>query len=267
MQIEKVRMVYFSPTGTTRRILESVVEGIGVDIVEHLDVTHSERQDFPETAKRELLVIGAPVYTGRVAQTATQRFRGLKSGGGPAVIVVLYGNRAYEDALLELSDLTVEAGFVPIAGGAFIGEHSLSSPAVPLAEGRPDAADLRCAREFGKRIGACLDNLRDISEATQLQFPGNRPFREYGQLPAVSPVTEQERCIACGTCVAACPTGSIRLAAMVQTNPETCLLCCACVRSCPQDARSLRDPHLDQIVGWLRSHTLERKEPELFLVR
>ena len=41
----------------------------------------------------------------------------------PAVLVVVYGNRAYDDALLELSDIATGAGFVPLAAGAFVGEQ------------------------------------------------------------------------------------------------------------------------------------------------
>lgn len=62
----------------------------------------------------ELCVIAVPVYGGRVAATALQRLQRLKGNGSPAILVVVYGNRDYEDALLELRDTAVQLGFVPL---------------------------------------------------------------------------------------------------------------------------------------------------------
>jgi ferredoxin len=260
-------LVYFSPTRTTKAILDSIADGIGVDIIEHVDITlpDAERREFPAMAENELLVIGAPVYAGRIPEVAVRRFQGLKSSGSPAVIVVLYGNREIGDALLELSDLAVAAGFVPVAGGAFIGEHSFSSTTVPLAHGRPDAADLQCAREFGQSIGEYLKSIRNRRDSLSLQLPGRRPFVEHVKLPKTSPVTENHRCTACETCVPACPTGSISVVETSRTDAETCILCCACVKVCPENARILKDPFLGKIIEWLSSQTATRKEPEVFM--
>ena len=243
VKIQTVRLVYFSPTRTTKAILDSIAEGIGVDVVKHIDVTlpDSDRHDFSEMKEDELLVIGAPVYAGRIPEIAVRRFQRLKSNGNPAVIVVLYGNREYEDALLELSDLAASAGFVPVTGGAFIGEHSFSSASIPLAKGRPDTADLRCAREFGASIGEYLQSIRSLWDIRSPKLPGNRPFREHVKHPKTSPVTENDRCTACGTCVSACPTGSISINETSSTDAETCILCCACVKVCPENARVLKD--------------------------
>ena len=111
MEIEKVRLVYFSPTGTTKTVLENMAAGIGAGTVEHFDVTlpGAGQPDFPEMSNNNLLIIGAPVYAGRIPEIAVQRFQKLKSNKSPAVIVVLYGNREIEDALVELADLAARA--------------------------------------------------------------------------------------------------------------------------------------------------------------
>lgn len=62
---------------------------------------------------------------------------------------MVYGNRDYEDALLELRDTVASLGFTPLSAGAFIGEHSYSTAEMPVAAGRPDATDLQTARTFG----------------------------------------------------------------------------------------------------------------------
>ena len=267
MKIQKARLVYFSPTKTTKAILENIAEGIRADAAKHIDVTlpNVDRHNFPEMEDDELLVIGAPVYAGRIPEIAVGRFQKLKSKGNPAVVVVLYGNREYEDALLELSDIATAAGFLPIAGGAFIGEHSFSTESTPLAKGRPDASDIRCARKFGSSIGQLLQSVQSLREIRSLKFPGNRPFKEHANLPKTSPVTGNDRCTACGTCVAACPTGSISINETSSTNVETCILCCTCVKVCPENARDLKDPNICKIIEWLHVTTAMRKEPQVFL--
>lgn len=269
MKIHSVRLIYFSPTRTTKKILESIAEGIRLDVVEPVDITLPDvaKHDLPEIMDDELLVIGAPVYTGRLPRLAVQRLQRLKFKGNPAVIVVLYGNREYEDALLELVDLGEAAGFVPVAGGAFIGEHSFSTESIPLAKGRPDTSDIRRAREFGATIGRYLQGVRSLEEIVPPEWPGRRPYRDYTNLPKASPLAERERCTLCGTCAAVCPTGSISIGETSSTNSETCVLCCACVKACPENARALADPGIVKIVERLRLMTARRKEPQVVLGR
>ena len=49
-----------------------------------------------------------PVYAGRVPALAVERLKGIKTSGVKFVIVAVYGNRAYEDALVEMQDVATE---------------------------------------------------------------------------------------------------------------------------------------------------------------
>jgi len=153
MNINSAKLVYFSPTKTTKAIVEGIAQGMHVSAIEEIDLTPPEAatQQFEEMHDG-LAVIGVPVYGGRVPLDAVSRLQRLKANETPAVFVVVYGNRAYEDALLELKDLVTCAGFRPFAGGAFIGEHSFANETTPIAIGRPNVADLKKATEFGKLI-------------------------------------------------------------------------------------------------------------------
>jgi hypothetical protein len=128
MFISHVKLVFFSPTNTTQNVLEAIARGTGIDDVEHINLTPPDivTQRFDEFTD-ELVILGAPVYGGRLPKEAVKRLSLLKGNNTPAVVVVLYGNREYEDALLELKNLAVHLGFIPIAGGAFIGEHSFTT--------------------------------------------------------------------------------------------------------------------------------------------
>ena len=102
-----------------------------------IDLTTDENSS-PIEIKDSITIIAVPVYAGRVAPIALQRLRRLRGNNAPAILITVYGNRDYEDALVELRDETIQLGFTPLAAGAFIGEHSYSRPNMPIAEGRPD---------------------------------------------------------------------------------------------------------------------------------
>jgi ferredoxin/flavodoxin len=268
MRIDKVKLIYFSPTGSTKKILEYIAEGIHASH-EHIDLT---KPDFAakglNVSGQELAIIGIPVYVGRVPRAAANRLMELKGNNTPTALVVVYGNRAYEDALLELSDLTTGIGFKPLAGAAFVAEHSFSSPEVPIAPGRPDELDRAKAVEFGKQIRQKLEDVNVKSFAT-VEFPGQRPYRTFspgGERPkSASPDTDEDKCTKCGRCGEACPTGAITVGPTVTTNKDACIRCHACVKVCPPRARVMLDPWFVSHTKILHDRLVNRMEPETFL--
>lgn len=268
MNIEAVKLAYFSPTGTTGKILKGIAEGVGVENVEHINLTLPESESLaPKEFRNELVVIGAPVYEGRVAKTAVSRLQRLKAHGTPAVLVAVYGNRHFDDALIELNDLAREWGFLPIACGAFIGEHSFANESRPLANGRPDADDIAAARIFGAGIRAKMENLNSLDEAALVEPPGNRPYMELDRsaLADRSATTIIEKCTLCGDCASICPVGAITVEEVVKTDNMACILCNACVKSCPEGARVVDDPMINKIAGWVSKNFQDRKEPATFI--
>lgn len=266
MSFSALKLAYFSPTGTTKKVLEAIAEGLGVKPVEHLDMTSPAWAAKPfEEFTDELVVLGAPVHAGRLPQDAIERFKRFRAQGAKAVLVVVYGNRAYEDALLELANLSKELGFVPVAAAAFIGEHSFSTDDVPLATGRPDKGDLEKAVEFGAAVKRRISDLGGADIAISLNVPGNFPYKD--RPPAVEGAarTLADMCATCGACAEACPKGAITVGATVETDPNLCIKCCACVKQCPNHARIMDLPFVKKISGWLKENFSDRKEPEAFL--
>jgi len=265
MNIERTRLIYFSPTRTTQKVLEGISEGLRLEIAATVDLTPPDQTSAaPETILDELVILGAPVHSGRIPPHAAERIRRFKGRQTPAVVVVVYGNRAFDDALLELRDIALESGFQPIAGAAFIGEHSYADAATPIAIGRPDRHDIDKARLFGERIRKKVDALTAATAVDSLQVPGNYPYKERRKKPPTAPITREDLCTQCGQCANVCPTGAVTVAATVVTDPADCINCFACVKSCPSGARRMEDPGVQESAKRLSQTCTDRKEPELF---
>lgn len=268
--------LYFSPTGTTRRIAAAIAQGIAdTTPIAETDLTHTPtpaRALGPET----VAILAAPVYGGHIPPVVLERLEALRGNDTPAVIVAVYGNRAFDHAVAELADFAAQHGFRPIAAAAFVGEHSYSTPDTPIAAGRPDAEDLAAAAAFGEHIREKLrrDDLR-VVDVRRLHSPRTPLLslmrfirfvlayrRQQHKNPVVRiPVVDAERCTRCGRCASLCPTQAIAPGDETHTDPTRCLRCCACVKGCPTAARSYATP----FAAVLARNFSQRKPPVTLL--
>ncbi|MEN6341017.1 MAG: 4Fe-4S binding protein [Methanospirillum sp.] len=266
MKIHTVKLVCFSPTGTSKAVVRAIAEGIGHDRTDLLDITAPEARERPlRAAADELLVVAVPVYMGRVPAVLDDWLAAVEAAGTPTVCVAVYGNRVYEDALLELRDRLAAAGCRPIAGAAYIGEHSFSRAGTPTAAGRPDAGDLAHAESFGRAIREKLLAAPSADAIPEAALPGCRPYRGDPTLWLVDFIEVGDGCTHCGVCAAVCPVGAIDPDDSARVETARCITCCACIKRCPAGARTMK-PGLVMDAS-VRLHTLygERKEPEIFL--
>lgn len=236
---------------------------MAIETAKHIDLTLARARTVRDF-DAEFALIGTPVYGGRVPFQAAQALRMVKAAGTPAVLVVVYGNRAYEDALLELKGIVEEAGFRPFAGAAFVGEHSFSTDAIPIAAGRPDNEDLEKARSFGSLVREILERKPHLHQTRSFEVPGNFPYRDRASL-GVSPESREDLCVRCRKCEEVCPEEVVRVGeGGVSTDGGKCILCCACVKICPTGARRVTDPRASQLIQKLALLCRDRKEPEFF---
>lgn len=243
MESKRIWAIYFSPTHTTRQVVETVAatlaEKLGAETARWDFTLPQGREDGPAFRPGDVAVVGVPTYAGLIPAVTEPWLGRLAGEGVPAVPVVTYGNRDFDDSLIQLRDLLADRGFLPFAAGAFVGEHSFSRI---LAAGRPDGEDLALVRQLGELAAGRLK----AGEPTMAEVAGTpRPYRGRYQprdrqgnpvnFMDARPLTG-EGCDRCGLCARVCPTGAIDPADFsVSRGP--CLKCGACVKMCPRGAR------------------------------
>lgn len=266
MDIKTLKLIYFSPTRTTKKIVEGIAQGMGIDNIEHIDLTMKNKET--ETVKfsdKDFVIFGMPVYGGRVPAMAAKMLKRFKGDNTMASVVVVYGNRAYEDALLELKNISSEYGFKPIAAGAFIGEHSFSIKKFPIAQARPDKEDIEKAEIFGKDILGKIQTIKSLDTVSQIDVPGNFPYQEGVAPSKAAASTDNDICTMCELCATVCPTEAITYEDEVITDNDKCILCCACVKNCPTEARGLNVPPLIEKTKKMSEDLKKQKQAELFI--
>ena len=251
MTIEKWIIAHFSPTGGTKKVADAIAGGFNTPVVE-MDLTKPDASVI--LGENEALMAVLPVYAGRVPQISLERLSVLKGSGQKAVAVVVYGNREFDDALLETKNALEAGGFQVIAAAAFIAEHSIVRS---IAAGRPDAEDEALCRQFAADVMAKLDN------PTSVNVPGNDPYVELK--PSAFHPAANENCVKCGVCAEKCPVGAIPLDDPNKTLGDVCINCMRCVQVCPLRSRALPAPFVAGATHMLNEKAAGYKKPVVFL--
>lgn len=248
MNVTTVHAVHFSPTGTVEktvcRIARSLARALGAEYKAFSYAPPANREKELSFTENDLVVWGSPTYAGRVPNLLLPYLTGkVKGNGALAVPVVCFGNRNFDDALMELHHILRDNGFHCVAEAAFVGEHSFSTT---LGAGRPDAADEKEMDMFASLVAEKLlsgDDCETIPAGRDPIGPYYTPRDRHGapiNILKVKPKTDPALCDGCGLCVAKCPMGSIDPADPSVVS-GVCIKCCACVKGCPHGAKYYDD--------------------------
>lgn len=252
MEKLNVTTVFFSPTDTNRTGVSAIAGALAEDFSE-LDLTCAPAEAV--FGANEVVVFGAPVYGGRIPVVCRERLSGLKGNQTPCIVTVTYGNRDFDDALLELSDLVQEQGFVPVAAAALIGQHTYGT----IQVGRPDENDQAQDATFARKVAEKLQ----AGERTLPSISGNRPYKDGGSGGKFRPLTS-DACVSCGLCVRGCPTQAI--ADDCRTIDDSkCIACFRCIRRCPVGAKNMDTPEYNAFAAMFSERLKDRKENQYFL--
>ena len=252
-----VNNIVFSPTGGTREVSDALCDSLSdADGIRTLDLSDPfiDESDLA-LDKSSISVISMPCFGGRVPELALNRLRKMDPRGSRAVVVIAYGNRAYDDALLELKDSAEAIGFDVIAAISAITEHSIMHQ---YATGMPDLLEVDALREFAQVIKEKME--AGVDEP--FSVPGNRPYKKAGAVPLVPKVTGD--CVSCGECARTCPITAID-SENYAADKDLCISCMRCIKVCPENARSINRMMVLVAAKAIKKACMQRKDPELFL--
>lgn len=283
--MDKINLVHFSPSGTTKKVGKTIAKYINENICEY-DLLAKTYKNL-NIENEELLIVAMPVWGGVIPNIMLNKLSEIK-GKGNCICVVVYGNRDYDDALIQLYDIMSDSGFNVIASGAFLAQHSVY-PIV--ATNRPDQSDNEKMLVFSKLVKQKLNLMQkqfddnaeldknnkykldefytnnkdklyvfDKNFKTKPDIKGNRPYKKFKGLP-FKPTTDSS-CIRCYKCVDVCPVGAI---SNDKTDYEKCISCTACINICPVGARNFFGENIQKSALAFLERNKERKEPEWFI--
>lgn len=260
---KNLNLLYFSPTDGTKKIITTIAKNINANYKE-FDITLPEKRvEEIHFDENDLVIIAVPTYAGRFPKILNTYLDKIKCSRSLAVFVVTYGNRDYEDSLLELKDTFENKEFIGLAAATFITEHSSTEK---LATGRPNMDDLKIASDFGLQIKNRLENLNNIDEILSLKVPGQFPYVVKNMaMPPMTPETN-DTCVTCGICAKNCPTAAINFEDCKTINPNKCIKCRSCVKKCPFDSKAFTQESYKNMQNILEANFAHiARVPEIFI--
>ena len=274
---KSVQCLFFSPTGSTRKIAETVAMGTGLPASAPISITTPrDRDSFSGQIEGDLLIVGVPVYAGRFPALILPPLGKVEGTGRWALPVAVCGNVRMGTCLAELCVVLKRQGFTIPAAGNFVAQHSFACEGFPIAKGRPDQEDLRQAAEFGRRVaGKIAQDPEDItcvygkSLYIRMYVSGSTEATGFASMGARHRATirvsehNAQLCDDCGRCVEVCPAGCIDPESYL-IEDETCVRCFACTSVCVPGAKTKDVQPVEHLAAWFRHRSGERGEPLLF---
>lgn len=254
--------VYFSAKGTTEICARCISENLGLQTKEYNWCSPYGNEELMIPGE-DVLLFAMPIYGGYIPKMCEEMTARLKGDKTPAIIVAVYGNRHYDNSLLQMRDLLTARGFVVIAAGAFLAEHSIFPT---VGAGRPDDRDRDAMEVFAKNCKKLLTG-GEIDKYKEIELPGDTEYDSASYKGVPFQPDADDSCVGCGCCVGVCPVSAIDMEEPRKTNPKLCISCGACIKRCPVGARNHHAEAYPQAKAGFEEKCGEYRVPESYFIK
>lgn len=247
--------IIFSPTGGTKKAARAFAKNW--PSCETIDLS-DPNEDYTKYIfqQEDVALIAMPSFGGLAPQIALERLGRIKGNLAKCVLMAVYGNRAYEDTLVQMEDAAKECGFQVLAAVSAVAEHSIIHQ---YASGRPDRLDCDALAGFAEKINEKIQK----GNLTTPVIPGNRPYKKAGGVGLVPKAGSG--CTECGQCAKQCPVEAINPQMPKLTDGKKCISCMRCVSICPGKVRKVNKVMVSAAALAIKKACLEPKQNELFI--
>lgn len=251
----KLYALYFSPTGGTKKVLELICSAWDCQ-KEYIHLPDIPQMDLPIIFnENDICIVAVPSFSGRVPQFIIPILQRLQGNKAKAILISTYGNRAFDDTLLELKDTMEQSDFLCYCAIAAVTRHSVMPK---YGAGRPDSDDIEELRRFSIQ---CRKTLNE--PFSPVDVPGSRPYRKYVSIP-ITPKADK-RCIDCSLCYQKCPVHAIPGDNFRKCDSDICISCLQCISVCPKKARHV-NPLVLKIAEWKMKKLCSGRKPNLLFL-
>jgi len=245
MKSNTIWVVFFSPSGSTEKVADTIIEEIQRRGLSHEKIDAAKNRPvhtlYDAIKGGDILFVGSPTYSNHPAPPVTAFLNGLPPiAGVSAGLFSTYGTVTSGTVLPEMGLMLREKGAGIFGAVKVVAVHSLLwNSEDPAGKGRPGARDLEQVTQWTKKI---LD--KSSEDETSLISPEVLDYHREevkqwarekdlnGLKDVMLPMKlKTEKCTRCNICVENCPVGNIKLDPYPVLG-DNCLVCFNCVRLC-----------------------------------
>ncbi|MCP4750832.1 MAG: 4Fe-4S ferredoxin [Proteobacteria bacterium] len=246
----KTLIVDFSQTGNTRRVSESICQGM-VEAAALCELVSLSEVGVSRFAEYDLIGLGFPVHYFQAPFFVQDFLDGLPDQKDRLWFVFCSHGAIMGTGLTSVWRRLEEKG------AALVGFHdsyaNATAPFLPyptLTEGHPDTVDIEKARSFGREVaerarkiagGETIHIARPETVSKNVADQAKNLTRDVMKQIMPELRIDPEKCQLCRTCEENCPAGGIVVDEEPPAIQNPCIFCWRCVMVCPELAIDTED--------------------------